>query len=396
MIAIEKMVAADRASCMGCYACYSVCPVSAIIMQEDQEGFRYPQVDAESCIQCGACEQTCPSLHPILLSADKEPETLAAISNNDSSREQSSSGGIFQLLAEDILRKGGIVFGAAFDEAWEVHHASIEKIEELGKLRTSKYLQSRIENNYKKVKDELQKGREVLFVGTPCQTIGLRNFLKKDYSHLTVVDFICHGVPSPAVWREYLKERIGDLNEIQRISFRDKNLSWERYLLSFLLKKDNKYLAEDLNTDVYMRGFLHNLYLRPSCHSCKFCRQNRPVDITLADFWGIQNVAPEMYDGKGTSLLFVHSKKGKMLVQHLNARKKPVSFMQGVQYNPSMLDPAQPSPQRSKFFRDFQKQPQNLCDLIVKYTKPALKIRIKNVIKSIPGMTWVIHRIKNN
>lgn len=394
MIAIEKMIVADRTTCVGCYACYSVCPVSAITMQEDVEGFRYPLIDVEKCIKCGACEKVCPGLHPIHLSKDDKPVTYAAISNDDIAREKSSSGGVFQLLAVHVLQKDGIVFGAAFDEIWEVHHTFVESIADLEKLQTSKYLQSRIEDSYKKVKIELQKNREVLFVGTPCQTVGLKNFLKKEYDNLTIVDFICHGVPSPAVWRQYLQARVGNLNLIREISFRDKNLSWERYLLTFSLKKDNKYLSADLNTDLYLKGFLQNLYLRPSCHYCKFCRQNRPVDITLADFWGVKNVVPEMYDMKGTSLLFIHSEKGRKLVQQLNIRKKQVPFSRSVQYNTSMLYPAQPSLHRTEFFRDFKKHPLELYSLIEKYTRLPLKVRIKNVIKSIPGICWVIRKVK--
>ena len=395
MVMIEKMIAADKADCVGCYACYSVCPVSAIDMKDDSEGFRYPQVDAEKCIACEACSKVCPSLHPIQSSLNEAPETWAAIGNDEAVREQSSSGGVFQLLAEDVIRKGGIVFGAAFDEGWEVHHTFAETVNDLERLRMSKYLQSRVEDNYKKVKEELQKNREVLFVGAPCQTVGLRNFLKKEYSNLTVVDFICHGVPSPAVWREYLKERVGDLKEIRKISFRDKRISWERYLLSFFLKSDNKPLSAEVGTDIYLKGFLHNLYLRPSCHECNFRCQSRPVDITLADFWGVKDVVPEMYDGKGTSLLFAHSEKGRALIHHLNIKKKQVSFSQGVQYNPSMLYPTQPSLHRTEFFRKFQDRPHDLCKLIESYTKPPLKVRVKNAVKRIPGVCWLVRKMKN-
>lgn len=395
MVMIEKMIAADKADCVGCYACYSVCPISAIDMKEDSEGFRYPHVDAEKCIACEACSKVCPSLHPIQSPSKETPETWAAIGNDEAVREQSSSGGIFQLLAADVIQRGGIVFGAAFDEEWEVHHTSAEKINDLEKLRMSKYLQSRVEDNYKKVKEELQKNREVLFVGTPCQTVGLRNFLKKEYSNLTVVDFICHGVPSPAVWRQYLKERVGDLEEIRKISFRDKHISWEQSSLSFSLKKNDKYLSEDLGIDLYLKGFLQNLYLRPSCHECKFRCQNRPIDITLADFWGVKDVVPEMYDGKGTSLLFAHSEKGRALIQQLNIKKRQVPFAQGVQYNSAMIHPVEPSQRRTEFFQNFQNRPQDLCKLIEAYTKPPLKVRVKNAIKRIPGVCWLLYKIKN-
>ena len=165
MIAIEKIIAADRANCVGCYACYSACPVSAITMQEDAEGFRYPLIDVEKCIKCGACEKVCPGLHPIHLSKADEPETYAAISNDDIVRKQSSSRRVYHHLAAYILQKGGIVFGAAFDEIWEVHHTSVESMTGLEKLQTSKYIQSRIEDSYKKIKIELQKIEKFFLLG---------------------------------------------------------------------------------------------------------------------------------------------------------------------------------------------------------------------------------------
>lgn len=370
---------------MGCYACYSICPSMAIRMEEDSEGFRYPFVNSVKCTQCGSCERVCPGLHFSQLVEKNKPNTWAAINPNSIARKTSSSGGIFSLLAETVLNSGGIVFGAAFDDVWEVHHISIENKENLKKLKVSKYLQSRIEDSYKKVKSELKKKREVLFVGTPCQTVGLQKFLGCKWENLVLVDFICHGVPSPAVWRAYIRERVVNIKDIQNISFRDKKLSWESYLLSFY-KKDNKYLAKDLYTDLYLRGFLHNLYLRPSCHHCKFCQQNRLVDITLGDFWGIGNIDSDMYDGKGTSLVFTHSKKGVDLIASLQVKKKQVSFDEAVKYNPSVLWPSKASPNRTKFFVDFQTNPHGLYKLIDKYTKPTYYIRMKNKIKQILGV----------
>lgn len=396
VIRIEQMIKANRGDCVGCYACYNSCPVQAITMQEDKEGFRYPQVNAEACIRCGACERACPSLNLFADDKNIEPDAYAAINQNEKIRAQSSSGGIFQLLAESVLKTGGIVFGAGFDTNWEVHHESVDKIEDLEKLRVSKYLQSRIEDTYQAVKKELRTGREVLFVGTPCQAAGLRTFLKKNYDNLTVADFICHGVPSPAVWREYVQEKTVDKSQISRISFRNKNLSWERYLLVFFFKNTNKYLFADLNTDLYLRGFLRNLYLRPSCHQCKFCKKNRPVDITLADFWGVKEEVPEMYDGKGTSLIFAHTDKGRKFIQQMDARKKKVDFMSGVRHNPSMLHSSMPSPKREAFFQEFAAGQKDVCSIIAKYTKPPLNVRVKNQIKRIPGVMWAVHKIKNN
>ena len=207
MIAIEKMIAANRADCCGCYACYNSCPFDAITMEEDAEGFRYPRVDADRCRNCGKCERNCPVLNPIVKEQDQTPPTYAAINKDEAIRKDSSSGGMFQLFAEQILKEGGIVFGAGFDADWEVCHQSVETVAELDRLRVSKYLQSRVETSFQQVTEHLRAGRKVLFAGTPCQCAALRRFVGKNDENLILVDFICHGVPSPKIWRKYLALR---------------------------------------------------------------------------------------------------------------------------------------------------------------------------------------------
>ena len=394
MIEIEKMILKKKANCTGCYACFTCCPKQALEMVEDEEGFRYPHIEQEKCIQCGACARVCPILAPIdTKQITGTPEIYAVINENWEIRKDSSSGGIFQLLAEYVLHKNGIVFGAGFDENWEVVHQSVTDIADLKKLRVSKYLQSRIEDTYKKVQQELQMGRLVLFSGTPCQCVALKKYLKREYENLILVDFICHGVPSPAVWRTYMSSRVGN-NIIENISFRNKNLSWERYLLVFFFTNTNKYLGADLNTDLYLKGFLQNLYLRPSCYQCAFCKKNRPVDITMADFWGVQEEMPEMYDGKGTSLVVIHSDKGKKIFHQISAKKAKVNYNKAVCHNPSMVHPAEPSKYREKFFYDFQQNQVDICKLIQKYTQPSMKTKIKNKLKIIPGLYWSVKFIK--
>ncbi len=291
------------------------------------------------------------------------------------------------------IGQGGIVFGAGFDEDWEVCHQSVQTEAELAKLRVSKYLQSRVKDTFRQVQKELKTGRQVLFSGTPCQCAALRQFLKKDYENLFLVDFICHGVPSPAVWRKYLALR-ANKKEIRRISFRNKNLSWERFLLAFFYENANKYLAADLTKDLYLQGFLQNIYLRPSCHACKFCRANRPTDTTLADFWGVKEECPEMYDGKGTSLVFVHSEKGKKVFAEIQARKLEVPFAAGVKHNPSMLHPSTPSPKRERFFKDFSQSDMDIMKLLYAYTKPSLKDRVKGGLHRIPLLVRVVRMAK--
>lgn len=395
MIAIEKMIAANRADCCGCYACYNSCPFDAITMEEDVEGFRYPRVDADRCRNCGKCERNCPVLNPIVKEQDQTPPTYAAINKDETIRKDSSSGGMFHLFAEQILKEGGIVFGAGFDADWEVCHQSVEMVADLERLRVSKYLQSRVETSFQEVVEHLRAGRKVLFAGTPCQCAALRRFVGKNDENLILVDFICHGVPSPKIWRKYLALR-ANKKEIRRISFRNKNLSWERYLLAISYGNANKYLAADLTTDLYLQGFLQNLYLRPSCHNCHFCKKNRPSDITLADFWGVQEESPSMYDGKGTSLIFIQSTKGRNLFNQIKDHAKIMEqdFERAILHNPSMITSSTPSPKRTAFFQDVQRDEKDFMKLLYTYTKPSFKAQAKQFIRKIPGTVALVHMIK--
>lgn len=397
MISIEQMIQENKANCVGCYGCYNACPKKAIVMEEDEEGFRYPIVQQEKCIQCEACSRVCPVIHPIPDAKEQMPYTYAAINEDWNIRRESSSGGIFHLLANYVLKQGGVVYGAGFNDQWEVEHQVAENLTDLVKLYMSKYVQSRIKDTYYKVEKNLESGRQALFVGTPCQCVALKCYLKKEYNNLILVDFICHGVPSPKVWRRYRTWRTKG-KEIERISFRNKNLSWERFLLLFSFKNNNKYLAEDLNHDLYLKGFLQNLYLRPSCHQCKFCHKNRPTDLTLADFWGVQDVLPEMYDGKGTSLVFIHSAKGKELFESLPAKKMKTEFDRAIQYNPSMVRPSIPSKNRQRFFEEFIAGKQSIDQIIEENTKIPLIQQVKwllyRVLYHIPGVVWTYKKVR--
>lgn len=396
MIQIEKMIREDRADCCGCTSCWNACPTGALDMVEDAEGFLYPKVNTSKCVECELCSQSCPSLH---YNAEMTPvfktEAFAAINPDEAVRKKSSSGGIFYLLAEYVLKHNGVVFGAGFNSEWEVCHYPVNTIEKLNLLQGSKYVQSRIGDTFRKVRNELLQGKLVLFSGTPCQCTGLTQYLQRDYENLLLVDFICHGVPSPRVWRDYVVCRVGEggRKEISEISFRNKNLSWERYLLTFRLRKVNKYLAADLHHDLFLKGFLQNLYLRPSCHHCKFCTDDRVSDITLADYWGVAQDLPEMYDGKGTSVCFLHSEKAKAIFLTLGIRKMKATFKKVVDKNPCYLHPALPSPHRAEFFAQY-KNSENLCQLIRLYTRPPLRERCKEKLRSVPGMRMLARIIK--
>lgn len=342
----------SKENCMGCYACESICPTKCIIMKKDQEGFRYPEVDIVNCIKCEKCIEVCPIINKLIVKND--PKAYACINNDETTRMKSSSGGIFTLFAEQIIDTGGIVFGAAFDKMHCLKHIYVENKKDLELLRGSKYVQSQIEDSYIQAKHFLDYGKEVLFSGTPCQVAGLKSFLKNPYNNLTTIDLICHGVPSPDVWSEYIllrETRSG--SQVKKISFRRKEQGWKQYHVSFVFKNNEEYL-EKFKNDLYMRAFLKDVCLRPSCYACEFKTLNRQSDITLGDFWGIQNLCPEMDDDKGTSLIFVNSELGKATFERLQSKMQyqEVKMNEAVKYNLSAIKSVLPNLNRDNFFSD--------------------------------------------
>ena len=307
----------DKKDCCGCSACAQICPKQCIKMLSDDEGFAYPSVDKDACIGCGLCERVC----PIINSGDaKRPLKVYASKNSDEEvRADSSSGGVFSAIAGDVIRRGGVVFGVSFDDVWNSVHTYTEDLAGLASFRGSKYLQSRIGQSYAQVKSFLQSGREVLFSGTPCQIAGLHGFLRKQYPNLLTVEILCHGVPSSKVWQRYLdcKKKEYSCDAIRRINFRDKKSGWAGYNVT--IEFANGMVYERSHKKVpYFRGFIRNLYLRPSCYECK-CKNGRSgSDIIIADYWNINNVLPEYNDDKGVSLVLINTEKGASLFGSLS------------------------------------------------------------------------------
>lgn len=341
----------EKHDCCGCSACTQVCPKQCISFNEDSEGFRYPLVNKELCVDCGMCEKVCPVINQ---SNERKPlKVLAAKNPNEEIRIKSSSGGIFTMLAEKVIKEGGVVFGAKFNQDWEVIHDFTETIDGISAFRGSKYVQSFIGDNYSKVEAFLKEGKKVLFSGTPCQIAGLKLFLRKEYDNLLLVDFVCHGVPSPLVWRMYLKELVASIAtknsvftaykpeniKIEDIQFRDKEKGWKKY--SFLLKlsatqgaeKNTVFFLETLDKNMFMRGFLSDLYLRPSCYKCPSKSLKSGSDITIADYWGIENVIPEFDDDKGVSLVLINTIKGENLYNLLNINNIVSDYKDALKYN---------------------------------------------------------------
>ena len=379
MIKIE-----DKINCCGCYACYSICPVKAIKMEKDEKGFEYPIVDKDKCTNCGLCEKVCP-----IINNKKNDKTEADIKayasmNKDlQTRMKSSSGGIFTLIAEYILDLNGVVFGATFNEKFEVVHSYIENKEEVYKFQGSKYVQSKIGDMYKKAKEFLDSDRYVLFTGTPCQIEGLYQYLRKDYKKLYTQDLICHGVPSPKVWNKYLEEKNQKYKGIpESISFREKEKSgWQNFGMKIKYQND-VYLLKH-SEDVYMKAFLRDICLRDSCYNCNFKKKLRNSDITLADFWGIGNIDKTLNDDKGVSLILLNSKKGQYLFEGIkeNLIYKIVDFEEAIKYNPNMIKSAKMQTKREKFFNDLNNN--KLETLVKKYTKKSILKKMIGKIKRV-------------
>ena len=287
-------------------------------------------------------------------------------------------------MAKEILSKKGVVFGAAFDKDFFVTHQYIENVEDLDKLKTSKYLQSIIGNTYRQAKEFLEQGRYVLYTGTPCQIEGLLSYLGKDYKNLYTQDFICHGVPSPKVWKKYINYRKGkDEKSPISINFRDKvPQGWKMFSLSFQYE-NSKYSANQTE-DIYMKAFLRDICLRDSCYQCSFRKEKRISDITLADFWGVNKILPEWDDDRGTSLVLVNSEKGREIYQEIleKLKSKEVTMENALMSNPAIVYSPKSHKNRERFFQQLDEK--QFDELVKQYaTEPTLTVRLIRKLKRI-------------
>lgn len=333
---------ATKEYCTGCTACASACPKACITMTADKHGFLFPVIDDSLCVDCRLCEHVCPIVIPVKVS-ENTPQAYAAYSIDEETRLSSSSGGIFSEIANSVLSNNGAVFGAAYDEQFMVVHVCVECMEDLAKLQGAKYAQSNLNGIIVQVKERLDNGQEVLFSGTPCQVGSLKAYLRKDYANLLTVDFVCHSVPSPSAWSEYVKYRAqmdnnGELPEA--INLRSKQTGWSRYQYSnlFLYQNGDSY-TEKSGESLYMKLFVDGYINRESCANCHFKGYHRVSDFTIGDFWGIWDIAPEMDDNKGTSIVLVHSSHGQKLLQSISNRinLKSVTLEEASRQNPALI-----------------------------------------------------------
>lgn len=372
---------AKKEDCTGCHGCYNVCPKKCIDMNFDEEGFLYPSVDLDKCVECGLCEKVCPIIHTV--EVENEPIAIGCYNKDEKIRMESSSGGIFTLLSELIIQSGGVVFGAEFDENFNVRHSYVDNMQDLQKFRGSKYVQSTIGNSYYDTKKFLEQGRQVLFSGTPCQIAGLKRYLQKDYDNLICQDIVCHGVPSTYVWEHY-KMFIASGRKISDIKFRDKSTGWKTYSLQIDFDDGSSY--KDIgNENSYIKGFVRDFYLRSSCYECKYKTLHRESDITLADFWGIEANVPELDDNKGTSLIFVNSDRGREYFEKIkeNVIFKVVDIYKSVTFNPSAYRSCTYTRKKKIFYKKYKVNDFDL--LIEKLMKEKSLKKIVTFSKRVKG-----------
>lgn len=367
-----------KEECSGCEACAQICPRHCISMATDEDGFVYPKTDSTECSNCGLCEKICPIIN---LNTEREPIKVYAGKNEDDSiRLKSSSGGIFHVLASMIIKEGGAVFGAKFNENWEVIHDYTDTIEGIQPFLGSKYVQSRIKNCYNVVEQFLRSSRKVLFSGTPCQIAGLKNYLRKKYSNLITIDIVCHGVPSPLIWQSYLQQQSSQ--KPIYVSFRDKSTGWDSY--SLCIKTLQKTIKRKAVDDNYMRCFIGNLSLRPSCYECKFKCGRSHSDITLGDYWGIKQITPQLNDNIGTSLILANTLTGLELINSLNIHFEQIPYNKVIKYNPSIVKSSPLNDTlRLDFWQDFHTKGAKAIHKYGKKFAPSLILRIKITIAKL-------------
>lgn len=366
--------------CTGCTTCVNVCPKKAIKMTENKEGFLYPTINKEKCVDCGLCRKKCPinclnenkSINKCYVGYDK---------NTDRILDKASSGNIFELLANYILRNNGIVVGAAFNENNELRHIIINDVKDLRKLKGSKYLQSNLNDiisHMKNIKDD----KMILFVGTPCQVAAVKNVIKNN--NLFCIDIICHGVPSPKLFKKYIGELECEANDkIIDYNFRSKLTGWDSYSNTIEFKNKTKSMLRFNNP--YMKLFLSNTCLRESCYNCKFKLGNKYSDITLGDFWGIKNYYKDMYnDNNGVSAIIINTSNGEKLFKEIvdEINYKECDLKEIITGNTSLTNSCQRPESRNDFFEEMDRL--NIKKLEKKF---GLKItyiqRVKNIFKLI-------------
>lgn len=383
----------EKSQCCGCTACSSICPKKAIVMKQDEEGFMYPIIDKRKCVNCGLCDKVC----PVKNVKEEEFEQKAYIVNNkdDEIRKDSTSGGAFTPIAEYVLNRGGVVFGAAFDKNYNVVHTYVDNKENLTILRGSKYVQSFLGDTFKQVKDFLNDNRMVCFSGTPCQIEGLKKFLQKDYKNLITVDVMCHAVPSPLVWKKYLNYEVSKLKgkKIEKVLFRDKNKYGYKYS-TMTIKTDKDEYSRGVESDPYLRAFFGDLSDRPSCYDCKFKKQCHASDFTIWDCFVVDNFDRNLDDDNGTSRMLINTKNGRKIFEKIknNFDYTDVKVQFIVSDVKEMLHSVQKNEKRRDFFYDLNKMKDE--EFFNKWFPINIKVRLERMLRVFMARTGIYNMVK--
>lgn len=368
----------DKKNCCGCSACANICPRRCIRMEADSEGFLYPKIDETVCVHCNACDSVCPVKRN---KPEKEsPQTAYLLQNRDPQvLKESTSGGAFTAIAEKIIEKGGVVFGASFDEFYRVRHSYAETNAELRQFRNSKYVQSEIEDCFAQAKGFLERGRPVCFSGTPCQIEGLHNYLGKDYEMLLLVDFVCRAAPSPLAWEKY-KEYRSRSGKVTQAAFRDKEpYGYDYSQISITANGEKGHFG--VESDPYLRAFFSNLSDRPSCYACRFKKRYRISDITLWDCFEIHKFNRFLNNNRGVTRVLAHTQKGREMMASVQDHcfVLEISAEDAVKGVREMTCSVSENPNRADFFLDAQTM--QSAEWFQKYFPMTAKVRTERLIR---------------
>ena len=364
--------------CSGCTACANISPKSAIEMVRDEEGFLYPKVNIDKCINCGLCKKTCPMINH---KEHHEFEQKAYIFQNkdEQTRLESTSGGAFTALAEEVINSNGVVFGVAFDKDFKVKHTYATTKKELEMFRNSKYVQSDPNEMFTKVKEFLASGKKVLFSGTSCQIAGLKSFLKKDYENLLLVDVVCRAVPSPLMWEKYLEVQKKKYLNPKKILFREKYHGYKYSNMS--IYGQNKDYHRGIDSDPYLRAFFSNICDRPSCYTCKFKTQYRESDLTIWDCFNVEKFNSRLDDDKGTTRILCHTKKGMDMVKKIAEKHicEEINVRQALSDFNGIFSKVNYNSKKTEFVKDMNSMASE--KLFEKYFPDTLKVKLERTIR---------------
>ncbi len=370
----------EKNSCVLCGACLQRCPNNCISFEEEYYSFSYPTIDKTRCTQCNLCERVCPVLH--IPKSNSLKRCYAARSKCEKILKHSSSGGIFYELASEIIQQGGAVAGAAFDKNFKVRHEIVFEQDDILRLCGSKYVQSDISGVFPQIKRLLNEGKKILFVGSSCQTAALVTYLGNKPSNLLLIDFICHGIVSDKVFQEYknlLEKKYK--SKIKSFEFRNKENSWLYSGLKVEFENGKVYSAP-LFKDLYMQGYFHNLNLKEACYSCGYKNFKGNSDITIGDFWGVQDLYPDFFNELGNSIVVINSNDG---LKFFNDVEKgliyiPIKVEDIVKYNKGLFEPFSNDEGRKEYFKSAKKK--GYIRPLLKYVKTPFYKRLLGKIKA--------------